>query len=128
MIRSIHRFIKECRSAFYHGKAFKKMELGKYEIAANLLEKLCQDFPEDNNIEYSYYSVGQCYFRIGRLDTALSWLSKSYELYRKNIKENRNYRYLSAYRDMLQLYCKALRINRQEGLAEKIILESDFGS
>jgi tetratricopeptide (TPR) repeat protein len=88
MIRSIYRFIKECRSAFYHGIAFKKMELGKYEIAANLLEKLCQYFPEDNNIEYSYYSIGQCYFQMGKLETALSWLSKSYEQYRKNIHAN----------------------------------------
>jgi tetratricopeptide (TPR) repeat protein len=128
MIGSIYRFIKECRSAFYHGIAFKKMELGKYEIAANLLEKLCQYFPEDKNIEYSYYSIGQCYFHMGKLETALSWLSKSYELYRINIQANQNFRYLSAYRDMLNLYCKALRINRQEGLADKLIFESDYSS
>jgi tetratricopeptide (TPR) repeat protein len=119
---------KELKSAFYHGKAFKRMERGKYGSAARILESVCHEVPEGTNSEYTYYNIGQCYFRMNELGTALNWLSKSYDLYTNNIKSNRSFRYLSGYRDMLQLYCKALRIDRQNELADKIIRENDFGS
>ena len=128
MINSVINFFKDCKSALNHGKAFKRMELCRYESAARILESACQEHPSSPNIEYSYYSIGQCYFRLGELLTALKWLSKSYELYRNNTQVNRDHRYLSGYRDMLQLYCKALRISRQNELADKIIHENDFGS
>lgn len=128
MINSIIKFYKDSKSALYHGKAFKKMELGRYESAARILESVCQENPDSPNIEYSYYSIGQCYFRLGKLKTALTWLSKSYDLYRKNIKKNRNFRYRTGYQDLIQLYCKALRIDHQIELADKIIHENDFGS
>jgi tetratricopeptide (TPR) repeat protein len=128
MINSVRKIYKECKSALYHGNAFKRMELGRYKSAALILESVCQDNPDSPNIEYSYYSIGQCYFRLGELKTALIWLSKSNDLYRKNISGNRDFRYLSGYRDMLKLYCKALRIDRQNELAYKILRENEFGS
>ena len=116
------------KSAFRHGKAFKRMERGKYESAARLLESVCNEVPEHTNSEYTYYNIGECYFRMGKLDTALIWLSKSHDQYSNHIDSNKDVRYLRAYRDMLQLYCKALRINHQNELADKISLGNDFGS
>lgn len=68
---SIRKIIMECKSAFYHGKAFKKMELGQYEYASRILESLIKETPNGINIEHSYYSLGRCYFRMGNLETAV---------------------------------------------------------
>lgn len=97
------------------------MELGRYKVAATILEKMCEYNPEDHNIEFSYYSIGQCYFRMGKLETALHWLSKSYDLYRNNIQERKSFTHFKTYRETIQLYCKALRINLQDNLADKIM-------
>jgi tetratricopeptide (TPR) repeat protein len=119
MIKMIKKFYKECKSAYYHGVAFKKMELGKYEKAACILESLIQTNPNGTNIEYSYYRLGRCYFMLGNLETALLNLSKSDELYRENIKTIKNDRYSNAYQEMIHLYRKVRKINNSKTESEK---------
>lgn len=128
MIKSFNDKLKEYKSAFYHGKAFRKMELGQFESAAKILESICRDNPREPGNEISYYFIGQCYFRMGKIDLAINWLSKAYDLFNIKIIENRSYRYLRNYRDMLQMYCTALRIKGETVLADKLIYENDFGS
>ena len=104
------------------------MENGQFESAAKIFESICRENPKEPGNEISYYFIGQCYFRMGKIDLAINWLSKAYDLFNIKLIENRSYRYLRNYRDMLQMYCKALRINGETALADKLIYEKDFGS
>lgn len=128
MIKSFREKLKEYKSAFYHGKAFRRMELGRFESAAKILESICHENPRKPGNEISYFFIGQCYFRMGKIDLTINWLSKAYEIFNIKIIENKSYRYLRNYRDMLELYCKALRIKGDGAVADKLIYENDFGS
>lgn len=108
MIKTIKGFILKARSAFLHGKAFKKIEQGNYIGGAALLEYLCSD--ENNDYpEYSYFRLGDCYYRLHKYEKALNWLKRSFEIYHKNAYANKEERYLSCYNDVKNTYIKVLK-------------------
>ncbi len=130
-----HRFdmqirgkIKTYKAAFLSGKAFKRMEKGDYRSAAIILRKICREIPNEENIEFLFYSLGQCHYKLGQLKTAIKWLSNSYDLYQKGIVTNTSLRYRRCYRDVVELYSKVLRISGNADTADKIINDLDFGS
>lgn len=100
--------IKQIRSAFLHGKAFKKMENGNYVGAASILEVLCKD-ENARNIEYSYYRLGDCYYRLGKYEKAVGWLKKSFEIYQANIHTNKEDRYKNCYNDLKNTFSEVLK-------------------
>jgi hypothetical protein len=104
------------------------MEKGNYRGAAITLMEVCGLIPNSKGIEYLYYCLGQCHFRLGQLHTATYWFSMSLDLYRKGITTNTGIRYRRCYRDVIELYCKVLRIDGNAETADKVIKELDFGS
>jgi len=124
----IRRRIKSYKGAFLSGKVFKRMEKGNYRGAAIILMEICREIPDEENIEFLYYALGQCHYKLGQLKTSIKWLSKSYDLYQKGMVTNSSHRYLRCFRDVVELYCKALRIDGNADIADKIINDLDFGS
>jgi tetratricopeptide (TPR) repeat protein len=124
----ICKFLRSGKAAFLSGKAYKRMEKGNYRGAAIVLMEVCREKPDEENIEYLYYSLGQCHFNLGQLKTAIYWLSKSFELYTIHITTNTNLRYQKCYRDVIEFYCKLLRIDGNTAKADKIVYNIDFGS
>ena len=101
-------FFLKARSAFLHGKAFKKIEKGNYIGGAALLEYLCRDENNDNP-EYSYFRLGDCYYRLGKYEKALSWLKRSFEIYQKNVPNKKEDRYQSCFNDVAETYIDVLK-------------------
>jgi tetratricopeptide (TPR) repeat protein len=104
------------------------MERGNYRGAAIVLMEVRREKPDEENIEYLYYTLGQCHFNLGQLKTAIYWLSKSFDLYKKGITTNTNLRYRKCYRDVVEFYCKLLRIDGKAAKADKIVYNLDFES
>jgi tetratricopeptide (TPR) repeat protein len=119
MIQFLKRYFKKGHSAFLHGKAFKKMECKNYIGADKILEKLCQD-DQDDNIEYSYYLLGRCYYALGNYKKALNWFAKSYKLYRQNVSAKSDSTYEKCYRELVALYCYTLKKEGNIELAKQI--------
>jgi len=128
MIDMLKKIVNDGRTAFLHGKAFKRIEKENYKGAANILEKICHENTNDQNSEYVFYCLGLCHFQLGNLITAREWLTKSYDLYKKNIITDTSIRYRRWFRDLAELYCKVLRIDGSDDLADQIINDLDFGS
>jgi tetratricopeptide (TPR) repeat protein len=128
LIMSIKEFFENTGRAFSSGKAYKRMELGDYQGAANLLEKKHQEKTDSPNIEYSLYCLGFCYYKLGNLGKAKECLSKSRDLYTRNISSNNSFTYRQCFRDSIELYCKVLRISGSNDLAEQVMDDLDFGS
>ncbi len=126
-MRLLKTFFKNSRDAFLHGKAFKKMERGNYLGAAKILENICRDNKDDENMEYTYFSIGRCYFELGKNVKALNWFSKSYDLYQKKIAPDSDARYRIAYRDLISVYCRTLERDGKSQIAKDLISEIDFG-
>ena len=124
----IRNKLRPFRAAFLSGTAYKKMEKKNYRGAAIVLMEVCREKPDEENIEYLYYSLGRCHFNLGQLKTAIYWLSKSYDLYKKGITTDNSLRYRNCYRDVIELYCKLLRIDGKAVKADKIVYNIDFES
>lgn len=110
-------------SAFLHGKAFKKMERKDFTGAAKILERLCEGGKSDN-IEYSYYSLGLCYYSLGNYNKALNWFSKSYKLYRQTVTSKLDAKYKNL-KELVPLYCHSLKREGKGKLAEEIQADLD---
>lgn len=123
---SLNDFIDDARRAFLSGKAYKRLELGNFLGAVNLLEKKYHEKPDSENIEYTLYWIGYCHFKIGNLKVAIGWLSEAYAIYNKNILVNSSPSYRNCYRDLSELYCKVLRIAGSDELADQIMHDLDF--
>jgi tetratricopeptide (TPR) repeat protein len=122
MARFLKRFFRNTWSAFLHGKAFKRMECKNYIGAAKILEKLCEDDQEEN-IEYSYYSLGLCYYALGNYEKALNWCSKSYKLYRQNVTSKTDRKYES-FGKLSPPYCYTLKRDGKRELAK--VIQAEF--
>jgi tetratricopeptide (TPR) repeat protein len=94
------------------------MERKNYIGAAKILERLCED-DQGDNIEYSYYSLGVCYYAMGNYGKALNWFSKSYKLYRQNVTSKTDPKYENL-RELVPLYCYALKRDGKAELAKGI--------
>jgi tetratricopeptide (TPR) repeat protein len=120
--------LKTYKAAFLSGKAFKRMEKGNFRGAAIVLMEICREVPDEENIEYLYYSLGRCHYRLGQPHSSMYWLSKSIELYKKGLASETSQRYRRCYRDAVELFCKILRIVGDVDRADTIIYKLDFGS
>ncbi len=89
-----------------HGRAFKRIEKGNYVGGAAILEELCKN--EQNNPEYSYFRLGDCYCRMGKYERAIRWLKKSFDIYSSKIGSNRDDTYRRCYEDAKEMYIYAL--------------------
>ena len=49
------------KSPLLHGQAFKRFGRKDYSGAAEILERLCMDNEGEENIEYTYRTLGHCY-------------------------------------------------------------------
>ena len=119
MLHKLRKVLRDLRIAFMHGKAFKKIEKGNYAEAASLLERLCGEDPEGKN-EYSYFCIGDCYYRLKKYEKAQKWLKKSFDIYKMNIFEVKNQRDLRTFSELKNTYIVVLRINGQHEVAKMI--------
>ena len=104
--------------AFQTGKAFKMIERGNYLGGAKLLESLCEK--KDKNIEYTYYRIGDCYYRLKKYDVALRWLKKSFDIYRSNLSDNRQVDHNRWFRDAKKMYIETLKLTGNIEMAKVI--------
>ena len=119
MLHKLRKNVHDLRIAFLHGKAFKKIEKGNYAYAASLLERLCEEDPEGKN-EYSYFCIGDCYYRLEKYEKAQKWLKKSFDIYKMNILRVKNPRVLRTFSELKKTYIEVLRINGQHEVAKMI--------
>ena len=119
MFHKLRKVIRDLRIAFMHGKAFKKIEKGNYAGAALLLERLCEEDPDGKN-EYSYFCIGDCYYRLEKYEKAQKWLKKSFDRYKMNILGVKNQRVLRTFSELKNTYIEVLRINGQNEIAKMI--------
>jgi tetratricopeptide (TPR) repeat protein len=115
-------FFKEFQSPFLHGIAFKKFERRNYKKAAELLENLCRYNEDEENREYTYRTLGHCYLCMGKINSAIKWLSKSYDIYQTNIISKQDSTYLRCYGELVDIYCYALERSGKKEIAKIIKL------
>ena len=111
-------------SKYYHMIAFRKFERGNYKKAAKILEMLCQYNEDVEYREYTYRALGQCYLCMGKIDSAIKWLSKSYDIYRAKIISEKGATYLRDYGELVGIYCNALELGGKKEISR--IIRSNY--
>ena len=84
-----------------------------------MLERLCDEESEGNN-EYSYFCIGDCYYRLEKYEKAQKWLKKSFDVYKENIFRVKDQRVQRTFGKLKSTYIEVLRINGQHEIAKII--------
>ena len=118
-------FLGKFFAPIYVGMANGRFLQKKYDKAVVLYDKACKMDPRNERMEHIYSCLGRSYFGIGENKKAVEKLSKSYQLYKKVIRDIKGDFEKKEFKETLKAYAAALKNVGEHSKAKDIEIEEE---